>query len=186
MHNLLKTKNITNLKILAVSALFAAISFICGKFLAISIGETIRFSFENLPLMLTSFMFGPTVGAVTAVTADIVGCLLRGYAINPILTLAAAFIGFFSGLFFNALKSSKLSFRVTMAVAFCHFFGSILLKTVGLSVWLGYPFFITLLSRALNYMIVFAAELPILILILKNKQFMGEISKLTGENNELR
>ena len=186
MRNLLKSKNVTNLKILAVSALFAAISFICGKFLAISIGETIRFSFENLPLMLVGFMFGPTVGAITAVTADIVGCLLRGYAINPILTFASAFIGFFSGLVFNALIRSKLSVRITAAVAFCHFFGSILLKTIGLSVWLGYPFFVTLLSRSLNYVIVFAAELPILILILKNKQFMGEISKLTGEKNELR
>ena len=104
MRNLLKTKNVTNLKILAVSALFAAISFICGKFLAISIGETIRFSFENLPLILIGIVFGPTVGALTAVVADIVGCLLRGYAINPLLTAAAAFIGFFEGLIFQSIS----------------------------------------------------------------------------------
>lgn len=185
MQNLFKTKNLTNLKILAISALFAAISFICGKFLAISVGETIRFSFENLPLMLVGFTFGPTVGAVTAIIADVVGCLLRGYAINPILTVAAAFIGFFSGLIFNILKGKKISLRVTFAVLFCHIFGSIILKTVGLSVWLGYPFLITLITRAINYLIVIIAELPILIFIVKNKLFVGEISKFTGESNEL-
>lgn len=185
MRNFLKTQNLGNLKVLSIAALFAAISFICGKFLAFNIGDTIRFSFENLPLILTGFLFGPTVGAVTAITADIVGCLLRGYAINPILTFAATFIGFFSGLLFNSLKNTKLPVRVAISVVFCHIIGSVIIKTVGLSVWFGYPFFLTLIERTINYLVVLAAELPILILIIKNKQFMGEISKLTGAKNEL-
>ena len=185
MRKLLKAQNLSNPKILAVAALFAAISFICGKFLAFSVGDTIRFSFENLPLILVGILFGPTVSAITAIAADIIGCLLRGYAINPILTFAAAFIGFFAGLIFDLFKKQKLTIRTTLAVGFCHLFGSVILKTVGLSVWFSYPFFLTLMSRTVNYIIVFAAELPILILLLQNKQLMSLIAKITGENNEL-
>lgn len=185
MRKLLKTQNLSNPKILAVSALFAAISFICGKFLAFSVGDTIRFSFENLPLMLIGILFGPTVGAITAIAADIIGCLLRGYAINPILTFAAAFIGFFAGLIFDLLGKQKLAVRTSLTVGFCHVFGSVILKTIGLSIWFSYPFFLTLMSRTVNYVIVFAAELPILILLLKNKQLTGLITKITGANNEL-
>ncbi len=185
MYKLLKTQNLSNPKVLAISALFAAISFICGKFLAFSIGDTLRFSFENLPLMLVGILFGPTVGVFTAITADIVGCLLRGYAINPILTFAAAFIGFFSGLIFQFLKNSKIGVRVIFSVLFCHLFGSVLIKTVGLCIWYATPFWVTLLSRLINYTVVTAAELTVLIIILKSKPFCSQISKIAGNNNGL-
>lgn len=185
MHKLLKTQNFNNPKVLAISALFAAISFICGKFLAFSIGDTLRFSFENLPLILIGILFGPTIGAITAIIADIVGCLLRGYAINPILTFAAAFIGFFSGIIFDLLKKRKLSTRVILSVLFCHLFGSVLIKTVGLCIWYATPFWVTLLSRLINYTVVTAAELTVLIIILKSKPFCSQISKITGNNNGL-
>ncbi len=185
MHKLLKTQNLSNPKVLAISALFAAISFICGKFLAFSVGDTLRFSFENLPLILVGMLFGPTVGALTAVTADIVGCLLRGYAINPVLTFAAAFIGFFSGVIFELLKKRSVGTRVIFSVLFCHLFGSVLIKTVGLCIWYATPFLVTLLSRLINYIIVTAAELTVLIIILKSKTFCSQISKITGNNNGL-
>ena len=41
-------KKLKNIKVLSSVALFAAISIVSGKFLAISIGDTIRISFENL------------------------------------------------------------------------------------------------------------------------------------------
>ena len=182
---MLQTHNLKNVKILAVSALFAAISFICGKFLAFNIGDTIRFSFENLPLMLVGILFGPTVGAVTAISADVIGCLLRGYAINPVLTLAAAFIGFASGLIFKAFKSFALPVRLTASVFICHAIGSVIIKTVGLCLWYNLPFYITVIERTLNYLIVAGIELAILIVLLKNKAFVNQMTKFTGVKNEL-
>ncbi len=185
MKIILQTQNLKNVKILAAAAFFAAISFVCGKFLAFNIGDTIRFSFENLPLMLVGILFGPTVGVVTAITADIIGCLLRGYAINPILTLAAAFIGFASGFVFNVLKTSKLTFRVTCSVVICHAIGSIIIKSIGLSIWYSLPFYITLIERSVNYLIVAAVELSILLILLKNKSFYNQMAKITGVKNEI-
>ncbi len=180
-----KTDKLKEVKILVVATFFASISLVCGKFLAFSIGDTLRFSFENLPLILVGMLFGPTVGALTAVTADIIGCILRGYAINPILTFAAAFIGFLAGILYDVLKKTSIYIRVSVSVILCHIFGSVFIKTVGLCIWYSTPFLITLLQRSINYAIVSVAELIVLIIILKNKAFLGQITKITGNKNEL-
>ena len=181
MRKFLKTENLGNLKIMITAAVFAAISIVCGKFLAFSIGETIRFSLENLPLILTGALFGPAVAALTGLVADLVGCILRGYAINPIITLASVFIGFAAGAVFSALKTKNIHLKIAVAVIICHSIGSVIIKTVGLSVMLSYPFIPTLLSRILNYVVVAAVEFIFLEILLKNKSLL----KTLGGNNEL-
>ena len=181
MQKFLKFKNMSNLKIMVVCAIFSAISIVCGKFLAISIGDTVRISLENLPIILSGVLFGPVVAAFTGLTADIVGCILRGYAINPILTAAAMLIGFLAGIIYNSFEKSNRHFRLVLTVLTCHIIGSVFLKTIGLCVWFNYPFYPTLLARTLNYIIVAAAEFIILEILLKNKSFM----KTFGDINEL-
>ena len=162
MQNFLKTKNLGNVKVLAVSAVFAAASIVCGKFLAISVGETIRLSFENLPIILSGYCFGPTVGLLTGLVADVVGCILRGYAINPIITLASVFIGFAAGAMAGIFNKASINLKLLSTVVLCHLVGSVIIKTVGLSIVLAYPFIPTLLSRTVNYIIVAAAEFILL------------------------
>lgn len=181
MHKILKLNNFKNLKIMITAALFAAISIICGKFLAINLGDTIRLSIENLPIILSGILFGPTVAAFTGLIADVVGCILRGYAINPILTAAAVFIGFSSGLIYGFTKNWNINLRIAIILLFCHTIGSVLIKTVGLCIWFNYPFFITLIGRILNYIIVASIEFIALKVLLKNKSFI----KIIGEKNEL-
>lgn len=185
MKKFLMTHNLSNLKVLATAGLFAALSLVCGKFLAFNIGDTIRFSFENLPIILCGMIFGPTVGALTGLAADIIGCILRGYAINPVLTLAAAFIGFSAGAIFNSFKRMNIHIRLIFSVLFCHIFGSIIIKTIGLCIWYSLPFYITLWQRIINYVIVAAAEIIILELLFKNNNFYKQIVSLTGAKNGL-
>ncbi len=79
-------------KVMVISALLAALSIVLGKFLNIPIGDSIRISFENLPVIMSSIFFGPVVGAITGAAADIVGCILKGYSINPFITFGAVCI----------------------------------------------------------------------------------------------
>lgn len=181
MQKFLKLKNLTNLKIMITAAIFAAISIVLGKFLAISVGDTLRFSFENLTIMLSGILFGPVVGAATGLIADIVGCILRGYAINPILTLASVFIGFASGAVYYALNKANNHIRILSVILTCHFIGSVIIKSVGLCFWYGYPFSVMFTQRIVNYIIVGAAEFVLLIILTKNKTLM----KTIGGNNEL-
>ncbi len=181
MQKFLKLKNFGNIKVMVASALFAAISIILGKFLAISVGDTLRFSFENLTIILSGMLFGPTVGASTGLIADIVGCILRGYAINPVLTFAAVFIGFTSGAVCYILKNFNNHIRILWVIIICHFIGSVFIKTIGLCLWYGYPFSVMFIERLINYIIVGTAEFIILEIITKNKTLMRTL----GDNNEL-
>jgi ECF transporter S component (folate family) len=122
--------------------LFAALSIVFGKLLAFNIGDMIRISFENLPILFAGIFLGPICGAVTGVAADLLGCLLVGYTINPIITLGAAAIGFSSGLLFRVTKPLPAVLRVSVATLTAHLLGSLLIKTAGLVAFyggVGYP-----------------------------------------------
>jgi len=157
------------LRIMTISALLCAMSIVLGKYLAIRGGEVLRFSFENLPILLAGMAFGPIVGAAVGVVADLVGCLLVGYAINPIVTVGAALIGLSSGVCYHWLKKLPIGARVVLSVGLAHLLGSVLVKTVGLAAFYDMPLGILMLWRLLNYAIVGALEALLLIAILKNR-----------------
>ena len=171
---------IRNLKVITILALLAAISIVLGKFLAINIGESIRLSFENLTIMLAGILFGPIAGFITGLVADVLGCLLYGYALNPIITLGAASIGFFSGAFYKLFSNINSTFNILLTIVISHIIGSILIKTIGLSVWYDLPFLVTLGWRALNYLIVSTAEFMLITILLKNNGFKSQINRLIG------
>lgn len=181
MKKFLKTKNLSNLKILTVAALFSALSIVLGKFLAINIGNTVRISLENLPIIFSGILFGPAVGAVTGFSADFIGSILRGYAINPIITLAATLIGFLSGWLYSVFKKFKQTSRIFICVLLCHTICSVFIKTAGLCIWYGSPFFITFFWRTISYLIITFAEFLILKILINSKPLIN----LLGVNNEL-
>lgn len=179
LKNLLKANNLKNTKVLAVTALFSAISIICGKFLAFNLGDTLRFSFENTPIIIIGYFFGPLTATLCGIIADLLGCVLRGYAINPILTIASAFIGFSAGMLFQLLRKVNNYLKIGLTLLVCHSIGSVLIKTIGLCLWYGSPFEITLIQRSLNYLVVYILEYLILIILLNNKLFSNQFNKIS-------
>lgn len=158
-------------KTLVTCSLLAALSIIFGKFLAIPVSDTLRFSFENTPLFLAGFSFGPIVGGMVALVADIVGSLLRGYAINPLITLGAVSIGALGGLLFKLFKNLPLLFRVLIPIIIAHIIGSLLIKTFGLSFMSGTPFTELFLMRTVNYLIIIPVDTLVIYFLYKNKAF---------------
>ena len=174
-------KNISKLKVIITLALFSAISIVLGKFLAIPVGTYMRFSFENLPLILSGVLFGPIAGCLCGITADLIGCVLRGYEINPILTIGAATLGFLVGLLFKMLSKSTVNVRLFISVFLAHAVASVVIKSIGLSFWYGMEFSVVIFYRAINYLIVAAAEFAVMLLLIKNTGFISQIKKLTEE-----
>lgn len=173
--------NLGKIKVIAVMAFLSALSVVAGKFLAIPVGEYMRFSFENLPILLSGIIFGPVCGMITGVVADLVGCIMAGYAINPIITAGAATIGLLSGLVYRTLPSGNRFLPLSATVVIAHFFGSVVVKTIGLSIYFGLPFKFTFMWRSLNYLIVGIAELAILYILINHSGFKKQISSVTGE-----
>ena len=123
---------------LVTLAMLMALSIVLGKFLNIPIGDSIRISFENLPLILAGILFGPVAGMITAVCADLLGCFLRGYAIIPLITVAAGIIGILSGLTRKLVKGNSY-LRILLITIVPHIAGSIILKSIALHYTYGQP-----------------------------------------------
>ena len=161
-----------NVRTLALAAMFVAMSIVLGKLLSVTAGP-FRISFENLPLLMAGIFLGPAAGCITGIVADVVGCLIVGYAINPIITLGAACIGLIAGLLYRVMPDQPLnrlpehSFRVFVSVLPAHIVGSMFIKSVGLMVYYHY----TLLQVALRiplYMVIGTAEALIISALLSN------------------
>jgi dihydrofolate synthase/folylpolyglutamate synthase len=165
-------------KIPVTLSVLAAIGIILGKFLAFNVTDFMRFSFENTTIIFAGIVFGPVLGAVVGIVQDLVGCLAVGYAINPLITLGCATIGAVSGIVFRMIKRAPLPARIGIATLLSHLAGSVLIKTLGLSLVYGSPFIVTMLWRLLNYAIVGFTEVVLLCFLLKSKQLLAQINKI--------
>ena len=144
-----------NTRVLILSALFIAASIVLGKYLSFTVG-TIR---------MAGIMFGPLIGLAVGVGADIIGCLMVGYTISPIITLGAGCVGFFSGLFSMFLFKKNKTLNIAFAVAAAHIIGSMIVKSYGLHVYYGSPLKVLLLRVPL-YLAIGTIEFIIISLIM--------------------
>ena len=176
----MKKINEIPLKLAAALAMLAAISIILGKYLAIPGGEVLRFSFENLPIILAALVFGPFAGALVGAVADLLGCLMVGYTINPMVTLGAVALGAVSGIAYKLLGRTALPLgvKVGSSIAIAHLIGSVVIKTFGLAVFYDMPFPVLMAWRALNYLIVGILEGILIYALLKNKMVCKQIASM--------
>lgn len=175
-----KISGFGTLKIMVAASFLAALSIVLGKYLAFNIGTLFRLSFENLPIILAATSFGPFVGVAVGVVADLVGCLMVGYDINPIVTVGAGAIGLIAGLLYRLppLRNFPSLGRLGITVASAHLVGSVIIKSIGLAAYYTYPLPILMLWRALNYLAVGVAEAAVLYLLYRSKAVTRQIEAL--------
>lgn len=167
-------------KVLIVAGLLAAMSIVLGKFGAINIGNSIRIGFGGLPIQMAGIFFGPVIGGAVGLVADVAGCIMKGYAINPIITIGSTCIGVFSGLVYHfALRGVKNALlpKVAASTVTAHAIGSMIITSIGLYVYYHTPFE-TLWLRVPIYLITAAIETAVIYLMLKNKAFTAELNKV--------
>jgi len=176
-------KELKSLKLTATLAMLVAISIILGKYLAIRGGDVMRFSLENMPIIFAGLAFGPVAGGLVGAVADLVGCVMVGYTINPTVTLGATIIGITSGILPILLKNTKLDLRIVtvISVAAAHLLGSVIIKTIGLAAYYEMPFGILMLWRLLNYAIVGALDGITVHILLNNKGIRMHLSRIREE-----
>ncbi|MCM1528631.1 MAG: folate family ECF transporter S component [Alistipes sp.] len=166
-----------NLRVMIVSGLFIALSIVLGKYMQIPIGDNIRISLENTPVIMSGIFFGPFVGGAVGAAADLIGCLLKGYAINPFITLGAFTIGFSSGLLAALLKKAPDIVSVIASVYSSHILGSMIIKSIGLRLYYGTPFKI-LAWRIPTYIAIGVIEVTAIYMLISNKAFAAQLDKL--------
>ncbi len=139
---------------IVVLSLLAAMSIILGKYLAIPWGNIMRFSLENMPIFFAAFAFGPIEAGAVALVADLVGCLLVGYTINPLVTLGGVMLAVSGAFLYRWCRSLPMSVRLSVSVLVGHIVGSVFIKTAGLAIYYDMHIVALMLWRLFNYVIV--------------------------------
>lgn len=175
-------KSLFTTRQLAFMAIMTALSIVLGKFLAINITQMIRIGLENLPIIIVAVVLGPLRAAMVALVADLLGCVLRGYEINPIVTLGGCAFALICGFLFKIINNPSTLARLIAAILPAHFIASTVIKTIGLAgfylseykIGFGELFFIRLAVYALTSVV----EIIIVVLLLKSKTVNKEICKM--------
>lgn len=174
-----------NIRVMAIAALLTALSIVLGKYLAVNVTDSLRISFENLPILMAGLFFGPLIGGVVGAAADMIGCFLVGYSINPIITLGAFLIGVISGIIgmyaFPGKENWRATPRVFLPVALSHIICSMGIKSLGMIVYFGTPWEI-LIMRVPIYIFTAAVEGYLIMLLFRNRNFSGLLSRIINKS----
>ena len=91
--------NRTHTRTLATLALLCAMEIILARFCVIWITNSIKITFEAIPILMAGILFGPAAGAVVGAVSDILGAgLLSGLGWLPVLTVTPTLLGLLAGL----------------------------------------------------------------------------------------
>ncbi|MBE6546985.1 MAG: folate family ECF transporter S component [Ruminococcaceae bacterium] len=167
------TKTLKNVRTLTLIAMLTAMSVVIGIFCKSFLnfgGGLFRITFENLPIILTGFLFGPILGGVVGIASDMISYLLSGqmYPPNLIVTLGAAAVGVVSGIVFRLCGKKKKTVSIVLSAATAHVVGSMIIKPIGLFQFYGWA---TLWRIPLYALLIAPAEILILCLLFRNKNF---------------
>ena len=167
----MKNESRISVRTLTAMALLIAMSIVFSRVLSISTGF-VRFNLGSLPVLLAAVVFGPGAGFAVGAVADIIGGVLAGYAINPLITLGAASIGLVGGWLWQTLPHTlRLGQRLLLSVVAAHVVGSIVINSLALHIFYGYAWSV-LAARIPNALVLSAVNIVLLRILLENRSLM--------------
>lgn len=165
-------------KILVFASLLCALSGVL-KLIAPS-SDVLRISFENFPIVFSGIVLGPYVACAVGIVSDLLGCLFRGYAIMPLITLASMLIGFFAGITFKFFKTNT-AVGVFVSTFVAHIIGNIIIKTFVLSDAFGMPLGVLFVERLGIYCVTAFLEATIIWILYKNKAIKNGLKRVIDD-----
>ncbi len=142
-------------------------------------GDVWRISFENFPIIFSGMAFGPLIGLAVGAVSDLLGCVIRGYDINPLITVSSMFVGFIAGCVYRIFRKKEM-FAVIAATFSSHMLCNVVMKTYVLSTWFGKPIPILFMERIPLYLITAAAEAILLVILFRNKAVKAGLKRVIG------
>lgn len=132
-----------------------AINLILSRFLAINIGGFGRIQLGSIARIMAGLWFGPLAGGLCGLVSDLLGCLIQGYAVNPLITLAAILWGVIPALFFpegicsrNSVSRKSGILRLCAGTIIACLVCTLLITTAGLVLFNGLNLYTILPTRA--------------------------------------
>lgn len=138
---------------LVKAAMLTALSIILSRIFGIQLTQDIKISFGTLPLMLSGVLFGPLLGALSGLAADLIGIMINlGGAYHPGFTLGAILTGMVPGIIFMYCKRKEISNKVLilLVIIFVYGINHGLLTPLWLTQLYGTPYKVLLAGRAIK------------------------------------
>ena len=102
----MQKKQTWNVKTLVFMALLVAMHLVLTRVLVIDLGAY-RISVGSVCTILAGLWLGPVAGGVCGFASDIIGCFMKGYAVNPFITVAAILWGVLPALVRPLIANKK-------------------------------------------------------------------------------
>ena len=158
-------QKLKNVRVLTVSAFLVAIATVLG-FFKVHITELIEIRFQYLPIAVGGAMFGPAVGGVIGMLADVLGYLVKPTgAFFPGFTISSILSGIIYGLFFYKKRITVP--RIIAAELTETIVCSLVINSINLSILYGNAFSVVVATRLLKVLIMFPIDTIILTVVLK-------------------
>lgn len=153
-------KTVWSVRTMVLMGMLIAMEIVMERWIAIPIGDINRVSLGKCVVILSGLWLGPVGGAIVGMISDIIGALISGYAIAPLITVSSMMWGIIPALTKPLLRKSGKSMKcviLCVAIVINSVVSTLGLTTLGLVTYYGYDFFALLPNR----MIQFATLTPV-------------------------
>ena len=137
-------------------ALLVAMHLVLTRVLVIDLGAY-RISVGSVCTILAGLWLGPVAGGVCGFASDIIGCFMKGYAVNPFITVAAILWGVLPALVRPLIANKKKTGKtvgICVSIVVTAILSSLVLTTAGLVIMLGYIFYAIMPGRLIQFAIM--------------------------------
>ena len=164
--------NRTHTRTLATLALLCAMEIILARFCVIWITNSIKITFEAIPILMAGILFGPAAGAVVGAVSDILGAgLLSGLGWLPFLTVTPTLLGLLAGLLRPIVWKNLSLPRLLLVTVPGFVLGSMFWTTWWLSSLYGTPLPALLAVRVPLYCVIAVLDTLVLFLLCRSGIF---------------
>ena len=144
------------MKKLVFLALLTAIQIVLPRVAVINIGGIYRITLGAIATVLAGIWMGPVAGGIEGGLADVIGCFISGYGVNPLITLSAVIWGVAAGIagWFIKEKSRPMkSVIICVSIVISGILGTLGFTTAGL-VLMGQNFYAIMPGRLVQFAIM--------------------------------
>ena len=145
--------------ILVLISMLTAASIILARVLGFYPVESIRISFECVPILLAGIWLGPLAGALVGGIADFLGSILSGLGFYPPLIATPILLGLVSGFLAKipAFQAKKI-WQLASIVLVSEVIGNIFVSPLPLSWLYGTPYWTLLVLRLPWKLLILVAD----------------------------
>lgn len=149
-------KSYWNVKTMVFMALLVAMHLVLTRILVIDLGMY-RISLGSVCTILAGLWLGPVAGGVCGLAADLIGCFMKGYAVNPLITVAAIFWGVVPALFKPLYASKSRTAKtvgISLSVVLTSVLSTLIFTTAGLVLFMGANFYGIMPGRLVQFAVM--------------------------------